>query len=389
VHYPSREWGEGTRGFVCLVANPNDHAGPDGLCSRYGGIPCSAHRDALTWVLERVGPDLISPQHLVVEPDGIVAWRREYFSGDLGPSDFEELLARTSPPAAIRRAAFARRDRIEALERAPIAEASRLANEWLGSGDALAASGIAALLAWSEDASRRLALIEALAEAGPRQAPVLLEAASSALLAPDEAPVETEAWLTMLARVDAAAGGRAALRVVVRTGDAALRRVATGLAPESDRAEALLLAGCPDEAEPFLAAATTDPRRMARAKRRAGLAARGFPALADALRGGTPGERRGALLEADAEEVRGNEAAVRESFRVAPEERVRLAAALALLSAGTGADIGVAEAIAEVLDDPVEGEETREEAVRRLGTDPGGDPAAWVAAIRAATGGAR
>ena len=46
----------------------------------------SGNRAALTWFTKRFGENLISPQHVIIEPDGDVAFRKEYYTGVVKPS---------------------------------------------------------------------------------------------------------------------------------------------------------------------------------------------------------------------------------------------------------------------------------------------------------------
>ncbi|MHC5011106.1 MAG: hypothetical protein ACYTG6_09175 [Planctomycetota bacterium] len=405
VLYPSDAWGEATGEYVCLVCNPGNHPGDDGRCARYGDIPCSAHRDALNYVLRRFSPDgaLISPQHIILDPDGGLAWRKEYFTGVVGPSLLESRLARICPDLAYGHVGLAREGRIAELLACPIEDVTAEARAWLASGDGLSSVGILAAADDTEDEERRARLIRALGSARGDTLPALEIAAYEATIEPDDDPYLSLQLATALFEADRPRGVRMAARLVVRSSTSRLRQAALqGLwatasesrplslpsdVPPAERPallEALLLAGDARAAE--VADQVEVPsgwrRRLARAGRRSGTSVRVWPPLAEAIGGGTPGELRGALLEASAREIREHAREVSRLLDERDEERVVVAAALALLGAGPGADGRVPSVVLAAVLDPVEGPDARREAVQRLGEDPGRDPAVWLEVMR-------
>ncbi len=123
--------------------------------------------------------------------------------------------------------------------------------------------------------------------------------------------------------------------------------------------------------------------RMARAEQKAGLRERRWPALEDAFSDARPGVVRGALMEAEADDVVASAELVEEALRRRLGARVRIAAGLALLRAGKARDPGrVARVIIQGVLDVVEGEETRAHAAESLGEDPGDTTDLWAAAIQ-------
>lgn len=213
--YPSQAWGRATRAFVCLLANPSDHAGPEGLCARYGHAPCACHKDTLSWVLRTFSPDgaLISPQHLIIEADGALAYRKEYFTGEEGPALFETYLTQLAPFAAQRSARVDREARIAALAQARTAEVEALAAAWLAEPeDGLSALGVVSAWEDTTDKLRRHALLAALAGARPAQALGLVPWLEGASAAPDSEPGEALAWVRALLKVERelGVGGRRA-----------------------------------------------------------------------------------------------------------------------------------------------------------------------------------
>lgn len=107
-----------SRAMLCLVANPNDHD-RGGTCARYGTTDCKTHRDVLTYALRRWSRegDIISPQHMVLAPDGTLLWRQEYY---IAPEPLtlqcEKALVKTAPDRALKLAARTRKQALESLE---------------------------------------------------------------------------------------------------------------------------------------------------------------------------------------------------------------------------------------------------------------------------------
>jgi hypothetical protein len=402
--YPSESWGVATRGYVCLVGNPNDHEEKDGLCSRYGWTSCAGHKAALDWILKTFSPDgnLISPQHLILEPDGAVAYRKEYFTGEEGPPLFERYLSQVSPHAAYRQAAIQREARIDELKKAVPFEIGHLVREWLASSDGLAAA--IAVNAYDDvgDRARRLAVVEALSATPAQQVLVLHQAAEEATGRPDDDPELALAWVKSLLAADRPMGVWAAARVVVRTKAPDLvRRTFEAWAGGEDAKhlealppgellaalEASMLRGRPVAHGVLAEALKRDEgsgqdwrARLARAQRE--------HAPEEPLTNESPAALRRSLLRASEEEVAKESKRVQEILG-SPYARVRIAAALALLRARIGANGAVAAAILAALDDPIEGTEARGAAVEALGGDPGGESEEWKAAIEKAVGGGK
>lgn len=412
--YPSDAWGKATREYVCLVGNAGSHpaageASP--YCTRYGrSCRCSDHQASLRYLLRRFAPierTLISPQHIVLEPDGGLAYRKEYYTGEVGPELLERLFVRISPELTYEAAGDLRADRIEKLESAAPRTDAMEARAWLSSGDLYAAAGILRVIDFSFDDAQRLRLIETLDDAPRTQLSVLGVFAEEAGARPDDRPAEALALARSLLRVDRGAGTRLLARIACRTADDGLRKDALQLwlrdaegrtiraaqLPAAEQAaltEVLLLTGRQSD-KATDAALRVLPHRLARAEAQAGLRDRRFPALADALEGEAAGALRGALLEADAADIQGSTDAV-VSLLTRPERRVRTAAALALVRAKQGDPTRISEQLWEAVIDPGEGEETLAEAIRRLGEDPGDTWEAWLDAVKraqAAKGGER
>jgi HEAT repeats len=66
-------------------ANDVEHGEVEGLCSRYGSIPCAAHQAVEAWARAEFLSDTPSfhvPRHILVAPDGRVLAHREYWLSD-------------------------------------------------------------------------------------------------------------------------------------------------------------------------------------------------------------------------------------------------------------------------------------------------------------------
>lgn len=406
--YRDPAWGRATRAYVCVVANPNDH-GEGAPCARYGHVPCSAHKDVLAWVLRAVSRDgaLISPQHLIVEPDGAIAYRKEYYEGHEGPALFEAWLSVLAPAAALRQARADRAADLQQLATCPPQDTAAFARAIVKrAGDGLTGLVLVAALEDASEAVRRAGLLDALGDTPPAQALALVPAAEAATAEPALAPGEALAWTQALLRVDRELGLWAAARAIARSAEPALRaqvlaavagdRSPAALArlPAGERAmleEALLLAGATPPAG--LAPGEAEGLERVPALRRERARARGHTprpqALPPALDGLAPGAQRRALLAATAESVLAREAEVRTLLEGSPHLRVRIAAALALLGAGRGPAEAVATCLESAFDDPLEGPEARELARARLAEDPGENPDEWARLLRARAGGGK
>jgi len=138
---------ETTRPMICLVANPNNHD-RKGTCARYGFTDCATHKAVLAYALRRWSNEgnLISPQHMVLAPDGTLLWRQEYLIG-AGPLQLqcEKALVKTAPELALRLAAQSRRHELKSL----LGGADL--KPYLDRNDPLAPAVL--LLAWEQDES--------------------------------------------------------------------------------------------------------------------------------------------------------------------------------------------------------------------------------------------
>jgi hypothetical protein len=409
VRYRSAAWGEATRGYVAFACNPNDHRkGNDPACTRYEDTTCSAHIEALDFFLKRFGPNLITPQHVILEPDGDVAFRKEYFTGVVGPVLLDSWLSALAPRSAQVQASIRRQGLLKELAQVPPGDLEARAALVLSARDGLAAATLVNALDDSHDEPRRLALIRALRKTPARQLPVALRAAEERVLWPQDEPTETLAWVVTLFAADRPAGVWAATRVIAHaretaTTDAVLRAWAGRTAdapvpgvddlPEAERPaayEALLLARDPRVARPAVPASWTAARTLQIRRARAHGAPPPASAreLAAALATPRPGPLRRALLGAPPEVLRAQADAIVTGLGRWRWARVRVAGALALLAAGGPHQGLVVPRLLAALDDPIEGPDTRALATRILGSDPGPDPAAWKRALEAHLAGA-
>ena len=401
--YTSVAWGTATRGYVAFVCNPNDHRA-DGAtsCSRYPGIACDVHKAALLWFTKRFGESLISPQHVILEPDGDVAFRKEYYTGVVGPALLESYLAKIAPRIAYSRAGIGRGPQIKGLRAVPVEELDAKAGSWLASGDGLAAAGIVNALDDSTDGACRRALIRGLRRTPDLQVPVLVHAAEERVLYPTDAPDETLLWIATLFAADRSAGVWAATRALVRIEDASERdkilrtwagttpeaaAPAVGDLPEDERAfayEALLLAGDRRAGAPPETAADDRALEIERAQRKAGRTTAARIDLAALFKkGAAAGILRRSLVRADPADVRAAATLVVEALLTSLSERVRIAAAFALLRAQLPQGGLVVTTILAALDDPLEGRDAREQALQILGDDPGTSRDMWRTALTA------
>lgn len=405
--FRSAEYGVAARPFVSFVGNDKDHGStvlPDGtrVCSKYGTGTCKAHQDALAFVVARLTADgsLISPSHWVLGPDGETVWHGDYVQSTPAPGDLDGFAVRLSPRLSMRGVWTAREERTTALSKTPAEKLEKAAGEWLGSSDALAPAGVAALLDQESSAKRRTALLAALSGAGPRAVPVAFDAVDDAT-SKDDATDQVR-WVEAALKMDDAFGGWALARALLRSKDSHWSDVARGKAALSPTAPAVPLEGRPDAVRARLAEALLlkgdkaaakvlsaaqggglSRGRVDRALRRAGTA----PPLdlAGALASGSRDDKRAALMGADAAAVASAKAAAVEAL-ADPAEEVRVAAAVALRRAGDGRGAAV---LLAVLADPVEGPEARAALIEIAGHDVGEDPAAWEEFLRAGGGGGK
>jgi len=408
--YPSAAWGGATREYVCFVANPNDHAAGAGGCDTYPGIPCATHQAVLRYVVHRFDPvsgALISPQHIVLEPDGAVAFRKEYYTSVVSPRFLDGLWVGLAPELAYERAGADRADRIAALEETPRRELHATARAWIREGDPLAAPALLRAIDFAPDDVFRLDVIRALDATPADQLPVVDLLADEYGARPDDQPEAALALARVLLEVDRERGIGLLARILVHTERKGLRsqaRAAWTADPAGggrsrsgddlpDRewtllAEASLLASGPPPPRRGGAIPADLQHRLRRAEIVAGRRGRLHLPLVDALVDGRAGPLRASLYQAPPDAVRKHATAVREVLRDRPEARLRYAAAIALMGAGLDEGGRVAGVVWEAVSDPVEGPEARPEAVRRLGEDPGWNEAVWrEAAAKAAAGG--
>ncbi len=401
--YRSRAWGDATAGYVCFACSPHDHMRADGTNARFPGTPSATCRAAFEYVVARYVEEPISPQHVVVEPDGTLHWRRPFFDGVSGPHphDFEDTLSAIAPSIAYRQAAGLRQERIRAVLALPAAERLDAVRAWLATNDGLAAAGVLGVLDALDDATERLAITAALRTARPSQAAVIAWGAADSLLAPDDDPPTTLAFLDALLTLDRPRGAAWAARAIARSGSEATRSALIetwsgpspiGRAPldrltVDERAaaiEALVIAGDRRGLESPRAGGAW-PARLARA--------RGIDASAN----GDDGPRRfdldpivdplalAARLErAPASDVLPQAASLMAILKRDGSATLRSRVAVALLRArATRDDSAVADALLEGFDDPLDEPDLRPTAIDALGEDPGGAPEAWRDAIRA------
>jgi hypothetical protein len=400
-HYRSKAWGDATAGYVCFVCSPNDHTGPDGLSTRYHGIPSATNQAAFRLVVERYVEEPISPQHVIVEPDGTLAYRKAYYTGEVGPDLLEGWLSRIAPDVAYSQAAILREARIAALVDGPAENRPAAAREWVLTQDGLAAGGVLNVLDAVQTPAERLALISLLGDAKPTQGAVIEWGALDAVLAPDDDPRATLAWVTALLKVDRERGRLAAARALARSGDEALRTnllsawsgpLPAEAAPLDRLAgderlaalEALALSGDARGRRLPTAVPAAWTERLARAAQRGGLTSDAGPAqLSRALQEKDAGRLAAALERAPRDEVLAARERVLEVLRTTPWRGVRARAAVALLRAGVAEEIGlVVTALVQAIDDLIEGPDVRPLAVAALGEDPGTRHDAWEAAVR-------
>jgi hypothetical protein len=397
--YPSKPWGDATRAYVCLVANGETH-GDGAACTRFRTIPCSGHRDVLSWALRRFSADgqtLTSPSHLILEPDGGIAYAKEYYTQDENPPFLDAWGARIAPRLLGKRAWALREARLGALEKTPDAGLAAAAKEWIASGDGMAPAAVVAMAALEAKPARRAALREALAATPKDLAPALFDDVDASSGDPSVDLDATLGWIRTALAVDPDLGDWAAARALARAPDASARaRVLStwagtpkptldAMEPETRvRAEeALALSGDVTAARPLAArapAGRVTALRIARAVRVATDASVTAADLRRALADGTRAERREALAWTTAFEGEEHVALARGARRD-PHADVRLAAAVALLHAD---DRSGAEDLLAALDDLVEGPEVHAALVRWHGDDPGRPAGAWEPILREA-----
>jgi hypothetical protein len=390
--YRSGAWGLASEDWVCFVGNPNPHGA---VCSRYGDMPCETHQQVLRYILRRFAPsgELISPQHLILDSDGMLRWRKEYYTGVVGPKLLERYLPRLSPLLALDRASRTRVEKIDALGEAAVADVGELARTWLRSDDPLAAAGLMCAIDYALEEDRRAALIRAFDAVASDHVDVPWTVAYEVVVDPDTDPVLTEAWIEAMLGADRELGLDLAARAAVHSKDTRLRsrfqrHVA---APKTERGKRLrremdaLVRG--KASGTVDTAANAEARRARYVHRKTG-ARLGDADLDELLGEDAPAaQARQALLWMSPAQVRKREVLVRRLLRERPEERVRVAAALAMLGAKLDEGGRVPLLLSKAVFDTVEGLETRAEAAARLGEDAGFNEASWLEALRRHVGG--
>ncbi len=402
MQYQSAAWGEATRGYVPFVCNPNNHKGPgEQSCSRYPGHDCAQHQVVLQWFTSRFGDALISPQHVILEPDGDVAFRKEYYTGVVKPALLDAYLSNISPRIAYARAGIVREAQVKRFAKLPLEQLDEKAAGYLSGTDGLAAAALLNVLDDTYDAKRRAALIRALRHTHDLQVPVLIPAAEERVLYPADEPAETLLWIATLFEADRPSGVWAATRALVRLESEAERdrvlRLWAGSTeegakpgiddlPEDERPnayEALILAKDRRGLATKVSAAWKKGREneIARALRKVGRTTATTVDLDTIKDGAAPAVWRPALLSMTPEAVRAQAQRVAWALKAMPSLRLRVAAALALLRGQLPQGGTVVQTILAGIDDLVEGRETRALAVRILGDDPGRNRAALVKAL--------
>ena len=143
--YRDKRLVQALRPMLCLVANPNNHD-RGGTCSRYGSTDCKTHRDVLTYALRRWSNagDIISPQHMILAPDGTLLWRKEFLiPAATLQRECELALVKSAPARALELAGQTRERAMQSLARGADPGA------FLKLGDPLGPAVL--LLMWEED----------------------------------------------------------------------------------------------------------------------------------------------------------------------------------------------------------------------------------------------
>lgn len=393
--YQAADLGAATAGFVVFVANPTAHgtvaAGGEEVCERYGCGTCAAHQAASAYVVARFSADgtLISPSHYLLDADGDVVYRGDYMESAVTSRDLVAWFVRLSPRLALRAVWGAREARLEALGKAPSAQALKeLCAAWAASGDPWAPAGLVAAADQEDDPARREALWDAVGALGAPVRPLIFDALDAAASDPDLDPAATTRLLRVARACDPVLFAWAAARAALRSradGDG-LRKVAADVPghaalPPAARAHLLEAVLCLVGEDADLHA------RFEAVGREAGLPAtrlawaaarRGERVPLDLVAAG-PDERRRAVLSLSPDDVR-RARSVLKGLLLDEVEEVRVAAAVALLR---GQDASGADLLLAAVEDPVEGPEVRHALTRLAGEDRGDSAGAWEAFVRA------
>ena len=406
-YYRSKAWGEATRGYVCFVCNPNDHDGPDGRCTRYPGTTTASRIAALNYVLKRFGADQISPQHIILNPDGSLGFRKEYYTGVVGPRLFEHYLAKIAPSIALAQASVMRAAKIKTLRGTETSELGATATAWIKSGDPYAVGGVVSGYEDEVDDARRALLIAALAKTPKDYAEALWYSAAEFVPYPDDDPSATKGWVAAMLSAHRELGAWSAALAVARTNDKVLRdelmKIWSGSdaasidsLPENERArafEALALAkdarGAPEHAKPYLAAGGTWKSRIERALGHATKPVAGSDGsddpLADALGSGDARALIALARTASKAAIRQHQHVLQKHLSRTTHDPLRRTLAIALLRAGVlGPKNEVTAELNHALADPIETGDTKR-ALRTIlkNVDVDGDTATWQAALTA------
>ncbi len=385
-HYRSKAWGDATRGFVCFVCNPNDHDGPDGRCKRYPGTTTACRVAALNYILRRFGPDQISPQHIILNPDGTLAYRKEYYTRVVGPKLFERQLANLAPSIAIARAAIARSDNVEKLSGTELDELTAAAEQWLTSDDPFAAGGVITVYEDTDNDDRRAALVSALAKTPEAYADALWHSASEFVPYPDDNPSATKGWVTSMLAAKRTLGAWAAAMAIARTNDEAFRNALLSIwagketksidalpADERPRAfEALALAGDgrakKGQAASYKATSELWKSRIGRSLGNASARPSvSDEALADALASSSTPEVIASASRSTPEQLIKHKYLLLKRLNGSTHDPLRSSLAIALLRTKTlGPKNEVANELSFALGDPIEGPDTKRQLKRIL-----------------------
>lgn len=389
--YQAADLGAAAAGFVAFVANPTAHGtvsvGGEEVCERYGCGTCAAHQAASAYVVARFSADgtLISPSHYLLDADGEVVYRGDFMESALTPRDLVGWFARLSPRLALRAVWGAREARLEALGKAPSAQALReLGAAWAASGDPWAPAGLVAAADQEVDPERRKALWDTVGGVGAPARALIFDAVDAVASDPDLDPAATSRLLDVARACDpvlyAWATARAAVRSKGEWDGLARIAVALGTGPALPPAarvhlvEAMSVLGKGDLGFDAAAAEAGLP-----ATRRAFAAGRKGERLPLDLVAAGPDERRRALLSLAPDDVV-RARSVLKGLLDDDVEEVRVAAAVALLRGG---DASGADTVLAALEDPVEGPEVRHALATLAGEDRGDTAGAWEAFVRA------
>lgn len=382
--YKSRNWGDATRGYVCLVCGPNAGSPGKPTSARYPEVPDATEASTLAYVMKRFGNNLISPQHIILEPDGALAYRKEYYERVVGPRLFRAYLCAIAPPTAFARAGVDHESEIQRLLAVPTPELAAQVKALLQDGTGSGPATLLNVLDETDDKARRTILIAALGGIESGYLPLVQWYAAASLAWPDDEGDAAIAFAKAITQLDAPAGSRAFAQALARSEAQDLRTrlidAWTGgggldAIPSRDRAmakEALLLAG--DARAARIEVEAPSPEMKRRLERAAGKRApvADLRAVIENRRAPTARVRE-ALLTATTEQLTPLRAFLLDKYKTTPYERVRIAIATTFLATGVSADWrpGLSAELLRAAFDPIEGPATRRAIAHRVGEDPG------------------